>query len=243
MDDSTHARIPSGIVPYYSKSSYTIQVDIPETEVHDVEMFTFGIRGRLIVGYPHRERGIEKPILGEHPVISIATTYIDITILHLRKHQATVYLSLLSRRNTLVQAIINKLGELVPIHFQFVLGISDAQEHGTGTSALYGTLCISSWIRESSMIKDIVKVEPLDTRFKSPERRLSHRITVDMFSQIHTLDMIIITCLTPEEINTQQTAVETQVKLLFIRMTVIGIDMLQVESITQEYPSPSQIRT
>lgn len=64
-----------------------------------------------------------------------------------------------------------------------------------------------------------------------------------MFSQIHTLDMIIITCLTPEEINTQQTAVETQVKLLFIRMTVIGIDMLQVESITQEYPSPSQIRT
>lgn len=121
MDDSTHARIPSGIVPYYSKSSYTIQVDIPETEVHDVEMFTFGIRGRLVVGKPHRERGIEKPILGEHPVISIATTYIDITILHLRKHQATVYLSLLSRRNTLVQAIINKLGELVPIHFQFVL--------------------------------------------------------------------------------------------------------------------------
>lgn len=84
MDDSTHARIPSGIVPYYSKSSYTIQVDIPETEVHDVEMFTFGIRGRLVVGKPHRERGIEKPILGEHPVISIATTYIDITIFHLR---------------------------------------------------------------------------------------------------------------------------------------------------------------
>ena len=93
------------------------------------------------------------------------------------------------------------------------------------------------------MIKDIVKVEPLDTRFKSPERRLSHRITVDMFPQIHALHMIIITCLTPEEIYTQQTAVETQVKLLLIRMTVIGIDMFQVEGITQEYPSPSQIRT
>ena len=120
MDDSTHARIPSGIVPYYSKSSYTIQVDIPETEVHDVEMFTFGIRGRLVVGKPHRKRGIEKPILGEHPVISIATTYIDITILHLRKHQATVYLSLLSRRNTLVQALINKLDELLTINLNIV---------------------------------------------------------------------------------------------------------------------------
>lgn len=63
MDDSTHARIPSGIVPYYSKSSYTIQVDIPETEVHDVEMFTFGIRGRLVVGYPTESEALKSQFL------------------------------------------------------------------------------------------------------------------------------------------------------------------------------------
>ena len=93
------------------------------------------------------------------------------------------------------------------------------------------------------MIKYVVKIQTFNTTLKTIERYFSQSIRIDMITQIHSLNMIIITCLAPEQIHTQQTAVQTQVELLLAAMIILGIDMLQVEGITQEYPSPSQIRS
>lgn len=93
------------------------------------------------------------------------------------------------------------------------------------------------------MIKYVVKIQAFNTTLKTIERYFSQSIRIDMITQIHSLNMIIITCLAPEQIHTQQTAVQTQVELLLAAMIILGIDMLQVEGITQEYPSPSQIRS
>ena len=89
------------------------------------------------------------------------------------------------------------------------------------------------------MIEDIVKIQAFNTTLKAIERYFSQSIRIDMIPQVHSLNMIIITRLAPEQIHTQQTAVQTQVELLLAAMIILGIDMLQVESITQEYPSPS----
>ena len=93
------------------------------------------------------------------------------------------------------------------------------------------------------MIEDVVKIQAFNTTLKTIERYFSQSIRIDMITQIHSLNMIIITRLAPEQIHTQQTAVQTQVELLLAAMIILGIDMLQVEGITQEYPSPSQIRS
>ncbi len=66
--------------------------------------------------------------------------------------------------------------------------------------------------------------------------------TIDVLTQIHPLNMIVISRLSPEQVYSQQTAVEAQVKLLFISVVIPEINVLQVERITQKHPSPAQIR-
>ena len=93
------------------------------------------------------------------------------------------------------------------------------------------------------MVEDVIKIESLDTRFETVERSFVDRGAIDVLTQIHPLNMIVISRLSPEQVYSQQTAVEAQVKLLLVGVVVSEIDVLQVERITQEHPSPAQIRT
>ena len=55
--------------------------------------------------------------------------------------------------------------------------------------------------------------------------------------------MIVITRLSPEQIHSEQTAIQAQIELLLATVVALHIDMLQVYGITQKHPSPSQIRS
>ena len=92
------------------------------------------------------------------------------------------------------------------------------------------------------MVEDVIKIESLDARFETVERSLADRVTIDVLTQIHPQNMIVISRLSPEQVYSQQTAVEAQVKLLFISVVIPEINVLQVERITQKHPSPAQIR-
>ena len=89
------------------------------------------------------------------------------------------------------------------------------------------------------MIKDVVKVQTLDTSFETIERYLFEGIRIHFSSQIHSLDMIVVTRLPPEQIHSEQTAIQAQIELLLATVVTLHIDVLQVYGITQEHPSPS----
>ena len=82
------------------------------------------------------------------------------------------------------------------------------------------------------MVEDVIKIESLDARFETIERSLADRVTIDVLTQIHPQNMIVISRLSPEQVYSQQTAVEAQVKLLLVGVVVSEIDVLQVERIT-----------
>ena len=92
------------------------------------------------------------------------------------------------------------------------------------------------------LMKGVIKIESLDARFETIERSLADWVTIDVLTQIHPQNMIVISRLSPEQVYSQQTAVEAQVKLLFISVVIPEINVLQVERITQKHPSPAQIR-
>ena len=232
------------VVPHNTEAAYSIQVHILETEVGNVQMFPFIIRFRAVVSHTYRERSVEEPVLGENPVVSIAAGYVHIAVFHLAEHQRTVYLGFRSSPvcQIFIQLFIYKIGQFIPVHLQFMLRVTDSQKHGTGTSPLHRTLRIGGRIREAAMVEDVIKIESLDARFETVERSLADRGTIDVLTQIHPLNMIVISRLSPEQVYSQQTAVEAQVKLLFISVVIPEINVLQVERITQKHPSPAQIR-
>lgn len=93
------------------------------------------------------------------------------------------------------------------------------------------------------MIEDIVKIQALDASLETIEVYLVHGIGIDFVTQVHVLDMVVVTGLAPEQVDAQHTAIEAQVELLFVGMAAAGIDMLQVEGVTQEHPPPSHVWT
>lgn len=115
-----------------------------------------------------------------------------------------------------IQLFIYKIGQFIPVHLQFMLRVTDSQKHGTGTSPLHRTLRIGGRIREAAMVEDVIKIESLDARFETVERSLADRVTIDVLTQIHPQNMIVISRLSPEQVYSQQTAVEAQVKLLLL---------------------------
>ena len=82
------------------------------------------------------------------------------------------------------------------------------------------------------MVEDVIKIKSLDARFETVERSFVNRGAIDVLTQIHPLNMIVISRLSPEQVYSQQTAVEAQVKLLLVGVVVSEIDVLQVERIT-----------
>ena len=73
MEDGIGAKEPTGVVPDDAQTRNAIHVDIVEIEVaEDSFGGTIHIGNGLLVAQGHLQRGIEKPVVGEDPVVGIS---------------------------------------------------------------------------------------------------------------------------------------------------------------------------
>ena len=100
---------------------------------------------RLVVGQSHGKGGIEEKVLGEDPVVCIATTARYVGILHRTKTQFVVDVA----TELFTHLVDYHIFQFLPVHLQRMAGVTYACQPTTGASSLNSTLRISCWIREN----------------------------------------------------------------------------------------------
>ena len=84
MKHDVRTRIPAHIVPHYAQSKNAVKVEIPKIKVSGVLVILIGhIALAMLIAHRSLQGGIEQPIVGEHPIISIAPAYRIICILNI----------------------------------------------------------------------------------------------------------------------------------------------------------------
>ena len=88
------------------------------------------------------------------------------------------------------------------------------------------------------MIEDVIEIEALDADINAIVVDTTHRMCIDIVNVVeaHAGYFVVGTSLAIEKIDTYLRTVERQVELLLL---VAVADMLKVECIAKEYPSPA----
>ena len=166
MQDGACTGIPVGVVPYQGKTANAVEVEVAETELTGfLVLLALHICHRLVVGQSHGKGSIEEKVLGEDPVVCIATTARYVGILHRTKTQFVVDVA----TELFTHLVDYHIFQFLPVHLQRMAGVTYACQPATGASALNSTLRISCWIREFSVVKYVVKIKSFYTRFHAVE--------------------------------------------------------------------------
>ena len=80
--------------------------------------------------------------------------------------------------------------EFRQVDAHLVLGIANAYHRRSVTSSLHGRLAESSWVRELSMIENVIEIKALDARLESIKRLLLKRFGIDFIINIQASDGI-----------------------------------------------------
>ena len=105
--------IPPHIVPYDSEASHSVDIEVVEGEVLERECRVVGVARRSLVAQGQRQRGCRQPVVGEHPVIAVASRKRDVGIFNFLEFQFGVHVALGS---LLAKVIGNDVVQLLPIY-------------------------------------------------------------------------------------------------------------------------------
>ena len=124
-----------------------------------------------------------------------------------------------------------------------MVGICDADERRADAPSLYGALAERCRIGELMMIEDVVEVDAFHAGAESIERCAAQRSCVDALTEPEIPDFIVVARLPVVQVYAEKIGVETHAEFLPLAVFMREIDVVDVESIAKEYPSPPEIRT
>ena len=94
------------------------------------------------------------------------------------------------------------------------------------------------------MVEDIIQVESLDGGSKTAETGAADRIGVDVPPKAQLSDLVVIPGLPVINVKPDHRAVQAQIVLLPRAFVLVPeVQVLYVKRITEEYPTPAEVRT
>ena len=82
------------------------------------------------------------------------------------------------------------------------MGVASACKPRAATDFLTGGLREGGWIREASVVEDIIGADACDAHIHTGKRQAFEQTAIDAIAQLHIAYLIIVTCAPVEQIDT-----------------------------------------
>ena len=128
------------------------------------------------------------------------------------------------------------------VKLQAVIHISNACHPRPATDFLARALRKCSRIGESLVVEDVIETDSCLTHTDTIKRHIFQQALIDSLSQIHLTQHIVVARMAIIHISTYLCTVYTGIYALPSCGAYIQTDILYIDRIAQEYPSPSEIR-
>ena len=184
---------------------------------------------RFLVADAGKERQVRYPILGKHPIVTITEPQAIVGILDVAELQART------------QVVDNGGRQFLIVERDVVLRIGKTCHEGAGTTALVGGLAVDRWIGKLAVIEYPVGIQSLDAAFQTVEVFVFQcRIVYSHI--VEGTELEVASCLPVVEVDSEFGAVDVEGHLFLLGLVlVVAEEVLYIERVAQEYPSPSEV--